>query len=63
MNHNHVPHFMETILMSGLRKGYFYKACLLNLNMSYGKMILKILDNGLSHSLLGERLIYRDKAS
>ena len=49
--------------MSGLRKGYFYKACLLNLNMSYGKMILKILDNGLSHSLLGERLIYRDKAS
>jgi D-alanine-D-alanine ligase len=50
MNHDLVPHFIEANLMPGLRKGYFYRACSLNLNMSYEQMILKIADNGLSHS-------------
>lgn len=50
MNHEHAPHFIEANLMPGLRKGYFYRACLLNLNMSYEQMILKIADNGLLHS-------------
>ena len=43
MNHKRVPHFIEANLMPGLRKGYFYRACKLNLNMSYEDMILKIL--------------------
>ena len=48
MNHRGVPHFIEANLMPGLRKGYFYKSCLLNLNMSYEQMILSVTDNGLS---------------
>jgi len=32
----------------GLRKGYFYRSCLLNLDMSYEQMILTVADNGLS---------------
>jgi D-alanine-D-alanine ligase len=47
MNHDHVPHFIEANLMPGLRKGYFYRGCLLNLDMSFEQMILKIADNGL----------------
>lgn len=47
MNHDNVPHFIEANLMPGLRKGYFYRACLLNSNMSYERMIRKIADNGL----------------
>ena len=37
--------------MPGLRKGYFYRGCLLNLNMSYEEMILKIAENGLAVSV------------
>jgi len=48
MNHRGVPHFIEANLMPGLRKGYFYRSCLLNLNMSYEQMILTVADNGLS---------------
>ena len=48
MDHRGVPHFIEANLMPGLRKGYFYRSCLLNLNMSYEQMILTIADNGLS---------------
>ena len=48
MDHRGVPHFIEANLMPGLRKGYFYKSCLLNLNMSYEQMILTVADNGLS---------------
>jgi len=48
MDHRGVPHFIEANLMPGLRKGYFYRSCLLNLNMSYDQMILTIADNGLS---------------
>ena len=29
MNDQGVPHFMEANLMPGLRKGYFYRSCLL----------------------------------
>jgi D-alanine-D-alanine ligase len=43
-----VPHFIEANLMPGLRKGYFYRSCLLNLNMSYEQMILTVANNGLS---------------
>ena len=44
---------METVMKTqksifGLRKGYFYRSCLLNLNMSYEQMILTVADNGLS---------------
>ena len=48
MNHRGVPHFMEANLMPGLRKGYFYRSCLLNLDMNYDDMILNIANTGLS---------------
>jgi D-alanine-D-alanine ligase len=40
-------YFIEANLMPGLRKGYFYRSCLLNLNINYEEMILKITANGL----------------
>jgi len=43
-----VPYFIEANLMPGLRKGYFYRSCLLNLNMGYEQMILTVANNGLS---------------
>jgi len=48
MNHLGVPHFIEANLMPGLRKGYFYRSCVLNLGMSYEDMILSIANTGLS---------------
>ena len=48
MNHHGVPHFMEANLMPGLRKGYFYRSCLLNLDMNYEDMIFSIANTGLS---------------
>jgi D-alanine-D-alanine ligase len=48
MGHHGVPHFMEANLMPGLRKGYFYRSCLLNLNMNYEDMIFSIANTGLS---------------
>ena len=48
MNHKGVPHFMEANLMPGLRKGYFYRSCLLNLDMNYDDMIFNIANTGLS---------------
>jgi len=48
MDDHGVPHFIEANLMPGLRKGYFYRSCLLNLNISYEQMILTVADNGLS---------------
>ena len=50
MNERGVPHFMEANLMPGLRKGYFYRSCLLNLDMNYDDMILNIANTGLSSS-------------
>ena len=47
MDHLGNPHFIEANLMPGIRKGYFYRSCLLNLNMNYEEMILKITANGL----------------
>ena len=41
------PHFIEANLMPGLKKGYFYRCCLLNLKINYEEMILKIVKNGL----------------
>lgn len=43
-----VPHFVEANLMPGLSRGYFYRACMLNLQMSYEEMILTIAGNGLT---------------
>ncbi|MDC1095867.1 D-alanine--D-alanine ligase [Pelagibacteraceae bacterium] len=48
MNHLGVPHFMEANLMPGLRKGYFYRSCVLNLDMNYDDMIYSIANTGLS---------------
>lgn len=48
MNHEGTPHFIEANLMPGLKRGYFYRACSLNLDMSYEEMILSIADTGLS---------------
>ena len=48
MNHRGVPHFIEANLMPGLRKGYFYRSCVLNLDMSYDDMIFSIANTGLS---------------
>jgi D-alanine-D-alanine ligase len=50
MDHRGTPHFMEANLMPGLRKGYFYRSCLLNLNMTYEDMIYNIADTGLRSS-------------
>ena len=47
MNHCGIPHFMEANLMPGLRKGYFYRSCVLNLDMSYDDMIFSIANTGL----------------
>ena len=48
MNHLGVPYFIEANLMPGLRKGYFYRSCVLNLDMNYDDMILSIASTGLS---------------
>ena len=48
MSQDGVPHFIEANLMPGLRKGYFYRSCLLNLGMDYEAMILTIAENGLA---------------
>ena len=48
MNCQGVPHVMEANLMPGLRKGYFYRSCLLNLDMNYEDMIFSIANTGLS---------------
>ena len=40
------PHFIEANLMPGIRKGYFFRSCLLNLGINYEQMILKITANG-----------------
>ena len=48
MDHLGDPHFIEANLMPGLRKGYFYRACVLNLDMSYDEMIFSIANTGLS---------------
>lgn len=48
MSRENVPHFIEANLMPGLRKGYFYRSCLLNLGMTYEAMILTIANNGLA---------------
>jgi D-alanine-D-alanine ligase len=48
MSQEGVPHFIEANLMPGLRRGYFYRSCLLNLGMDYEAMILKIAENGLA---------------
>jgi D-alanine-D-alanine ligase len=48
MNHLGVPHFIEANLMPGLRKGYFYRSCVLNLDMTYEDMIFSIANTGLS---------------
>ena len=47
MNHRNIPHFIEANLMPGLRKGYFYRSCVLNLDMSYEDMIFSIANTGL----------------
>ena len=47
MDHLGNPHFIEANLMPGIRKGYFYRSCMLNLNINYEEMILKITANGL----------------
>ena len=48
MNHRGIPHFIEANLMPGLRKGYFYRSCVLNLDMNYEDMIFSIANTGLS---------------
>ncbi|MDA9231047.1 hypothetical protein N9O56_00555 [Rickettsiales bacterium] len=42
MDAKNFPHFIEANFMPGLSMGYFYRACLLNKNMSHEAMILKI---------------------
>ena len=51
MNDQGIPFFMEANLMPGLRKGYFYRACVLNLGMTYEDMIFTIANTGLSSNL------------
>ena len=51
MNKHGTPHFIEANLMPGLRQGYFYRACALNLGMNYEDMIFNIANTGLSSNL------------
>jgi D-alanine-D-alanine ligase len=46
-----IPHFMEANLMPGLKKGYFYRACALNLGMTYDQMIIGLAENRIRSSL------------
>ncbi len=48
MDHQHILHFIEANLMPGLRKGYFYRSCKINLGLTYEQMILRIANNGLT---------------
>ena len=48
MSEKKVPYFIEANLMPGLQKGYFFRACLLNLEMTYKDMILRIVKNALA---------------
>ena len=48
MNQRGIPHFVEANLMPGLRKGYFYRSCVLNLDMNYDDMIFSIANTGLT---------------
>jgi D-alanine-D-alanine ligase len=50
MNDQGEAFFIEANLMPGLSKGYFYRACFLNLHLSYEEMILLIAKNGLASS-------------
>ncbi len=43
-----VPHFIEANLMPGLLRGYFFRSCKINLDMSYDDMIFSIANTGLS---------------
>ena len=42
-----ILHFIEANLGPGIKRGYFYKSCVLNLNMNYDDMILGIVSAGL----------------
>ena len=48
MDQHGVPHFIEANLMPGLRQGYFYRSCQINLDMSYEDMIFNIASTGLN---------------
>ncbi len=43
-----LPHFVEANLMPGLSKGYFYRSCAINLDMTYDEMILLLCSNRLN---------------
>lgn len=45
---NGILHFIEANFMPGLGHGYFYRSFVLNENITYEQMILKIADAGLS---------------
>jgi D-alanine-D-alanine ligase len=53
LDQNGVPHFLEANLIPSLIDNYgsFPKACVLNINLGYEAMILKIAHLGLMHSL------------
>jgi D-alanine-D-alanine ligase len=51
MDHLGRGHFMEANLMPGLRKGYFYRSCKLNLDINYDEMILNIANTGLTSNI------------
>ena len=40
-----LPHFIEANLMPGLSKGYFYRSCAMNLEMTYDEMIVLLCSN------------------
>ena len=48
LDHSRIPHFVEANLMPGLRTGYFYRSCHINLGLTYEQMILRIAKNGLA---------------
>ena len=43
-----LPNFVEANLMPGLSRGYFYRSCAINLEMTYDEMILLLCSNRLN---------------
>ena len=54
---NSLPHFVEANLMPGLSKGYFYRCCAMNLNMTHDEMILLLCSNRINSPSEGKNTI------
>jgi D-alanine-D-alanine ligase len=63
LDNNGTPNFLEANLLPSLIEGYgsFPKACLINTNLSYADMVLRIVELGFKHSKVGNIPFSKDK--